>query len=103
MKSDEWKLVELVKVSEAAPLLKEKRCQVVGAAKSLVAWSHEGRVCKVVAFAFLVGGNPLPASSAIWPAVSSGLWLPRPERKRYRKPFNRNRRVHRICGTFVMG
>ncbi len=42
LKSNEQKLDELVKVSEAAPLLDEKGFQAVTAAKCLVAWSHEG-------------------------------------------------------------
>ncbi|MHA7176161.1 IS110 family RNA-guided transposase [Arthrobacter sp. Sr24] len=63
LKSNEQKLDELVKVSEAAPLLEEKGFQAVAAAKCLVAWSHEGRVRSEAAFASLAGVNPIPASS----------------------------------------
>ena len=63
LKSNEQKLDELVKVSEAAPLLEEKGFQAVTAAKCLVAWSHEGRVRSEAAFASLAGVNPIPASS----------------------------------------
>lgn len=58
LKSNEQKLDELVKVSEAAPLLEEKGFQAVTAAKCLVAWSHEGRVRSEAAFACLAGVNP---------------------------------------------
>ena len=63
LKSNEEKLDELVKVSEAAPLLQEKGFGAVTAAKCFVAWSHEGRVCSEAAFACLAGVNPIPASS----------------------------------------
>lgn len=63
LKSNEQKLNELIKVSEAAPLLEEKGFQAVTAAKCLVAWSHEGRVRSEAAFACLAGVNPIPASS----------------------------------------
>ena len=63
LKSNEQKLDELVKVSEAAPLLAEKGFAAVTAAKCLVAWSHEGRVRSEAAFACLAGVNPIPASS----------------------------------------
>lgn len=63
LKSNEQKLDELVKVSEAAPLLEEKGFRAVAAAKCLVAWSHEGRVRSEAAFACLAGVNPIPASS----------------------------------------
>lgn len=63
LKSNEQKLDELVKVSEAAPLLEEKGFQAVAAAKCLVAWSHEGRVRSEAAFSCLAGVNPIPASS----------------------------------------
>ncbi|QHK18551.1 IS110 family transposase [Pseudarthrobacter psychrotolerans] len=63
LKSNEQKLDELVKVSEAAPLLEEKGFRAVTAAKCLVAWSHEGRVRSEAAFACLAGVNPIPASS----------------------------------------
>jgi len=63
LKSNEKQLGELVKVSEAAPLLEEKGFKAVTAAKCLVAWSHEGRVRSEAAFACLAGVNPIPASS----------------------------------------
>ena len=63
LKANEQKLDELVKVSEAAPLLEEKGFRAVTAAKCLVAWSHEGRVRSEAAFACLAGVNPIPASS----------------------------------------
>ncbi|TDU22516.1 transposase IS116/IS110/IS902 family protein [Arthrobacter sp. JUb115] len=63
LKSNEQKLDELVKVSEAAPLLMEKGFRAVAAAKCLVAWSYEGRVRSEAAFACLAGVNPIPASS----------------------------------------
>jgi transposase len=63
LKSNEQKLDELVRVSEAAPLLEEKGFRAVTAAKCLVAWSHEGRVRSEAAFACLAGVNPIPASS----------------------------------------
>ncbi|MCZ9880588.1 IS110 family RNA-guided transposase [Arthrobacter sp. B2a2-09] len=63
LKTNEKQLDELVKVSEAAPLLEEKGFQAVTAAKCLVAWSHEGRVHSEAAFACLAGVNPIPASS----------------------------------------
>lgn len=63
LQSNEQKLDELVKVSEAAPLLEVKGFRAVTAAKCLVAWSHEGRVRSEAAFACLAGVNPIPASS----------------------------------------
>lgn len=63
LKSNEQKLDELVKVSEAAPLLEEKGFRAVAAAKCLVAWTHEGRVRSKAAFACLAGVIPIPASS----------------------------------------
>lgn len=63
LKANELKMNELVKLSEAAPLLEIKGFQAVTAAKCLVAWSHEGRVRDEAAFACLAGVNPIPASS----------------------------------------
>lgn len=63
LNSNEQKLDELVKVSEASPLLEEKGFGAVTAAKCLVAWSHAGRVRSEAAFACLAGVNPIPASS----------------------------------------
>ncbi|MGP9649455.1 IS110 family transposase [Glutamicibacter sp. AOP38-B1-38] len=56
-------LDELVRVSEAAPLLEETGFKAIAAAKCFVAWSHEGRVRDEAAFACLAGVNPIPASS----------------------------------------
>lgn len=61
--ANEKQLNELVKASEAAPLLEEKGFQAITAAKCLTAWSHEGRVRNEAAFASLAGVNPIPASS----------------------------------------
>ncbi|MFC5128976.1 IS110 family transposase [Paeniglutamicibacter kerguelensis] len=63
LQSNEQKLDELVRASEAAPLLEVKGFRAVTAAKCLVAWSHEGRVRSEAAFACLAGVNPIPASS----------------------------------------
>lgn len=60
---NEKQLDELVKASEAAPLLEEKGFGAVSAAKCLSAWSHQGRVRNEAAFASLAGVNPIPASS----------------------------------------
>jgi transposase len=61
--ANENQLDELVKVSEAAPLLEETGFAAISAAKCLAAWSHEGRVRNEAAFASLAGVNPIPASS----------------------------------------
>lgn len=63
LKANEQQLDELVKVSEAAPLLQEKGFGAISAAKCLTAWSHEGRVRNEAAFASLAGVSPIPASS----------------------------------------
>lgn len=63
LKTNERQLDELVKASEAAPLLKEKGFGAISAAKCLTAWSHEGRVRNEAAFASLAGVSPIPASS----------------------------------------
>lgn len=63
LQSNEKQLDELIKVSEAAPLLELKGFRAVTAAKCLVAWSPEGRVRSEAAFACLAGVNPIPASS----------------------------------------
>ncbi|WP_420179916.1 IS110 family transposase [Paenarthrobacter sp. TA1.8] len=60
---NENQLDELVKASEAAPLLEETGFAAISAAKCLTAWSHEGRVRNEAAFASLAGVNPIPASS----------------------------------------
>ena len=57
LESNEQKLDELVRVSEAAPLLEEKGFRAMTAAKCLVAWSHEGRVRSEADFACLAGGR----------------------------------------------
>jgi hypothetical protein len=63
LKGNEKQLDELVKASEAAPLLEETGFKAISAAKILIAWSHEGRVRNEAAFASLGGVNPIPASS----------------------------------------
>lgn len=61
--ANETQLDELIKASEAAPLLQEKGFGVISTAKCLTAWSHHGRVRDEAAFASLAGVNPIPASS----------------------------------------
>jgi transposase len=56
-------ITELVKVSEAAPLLDVKGFGAVTAATCLTVWSHQGRVHSEAAYAALAGVNPIPASS----------------------------------------
>lgn len=63
LRSNESELVNLVKMSEAAPLLEEKGFGAVSAAKCLAAWSHYGRGRTEAEFASLAGVNPIPASS----------------------------------------
>jgi hypothetical protein len=63
LRANEKQLDELIKASEAAPLLKEKGFKAISAAKCLSAWSHRGRVRSETAFASLAGVNPIPASS----------------------------------------
>lgn len=63
LSSNENLLDELVRVSEAAPLLEETGFKAIATAKCFVAWSHEGRVRDEAAFACLAGVNPIPASS----------------------------------------
>lgn len=63
LQANEKQLDELVKASEAAPLLDEKGFAAISAARCLTAWSHEGRVRNEAAFASLAGVNPIPASS----------------------------------------
>ncbi|MEW1981447.1 IS110 family transposase [Citricoccus sp. NPDC079358] len=63
LQANEKQLDELVKASEAAPLLAEKGFRAISAAKCLTAWSHQGRVRNEAAFASLAGVNPIPASS----------------------------------------
>ena len=60
---NEQQLDELVRVSEAAPLLQETGFKAISAAKCLAAWSHHGRVRTEAEFASLAGVNPIPASS----------------------------------------
>lgn len=61
--ANEQQLDELVRVSEAAPLLDDIGFKAITVAKCFVAWSHEGRVRNEAAFACLAGVNPIPASS----------------------------------------
>lgn len=63
LRDNEKQLDELVKASEAAPLLEEKGFAAISGAKCRAAWSHEGRICNEAAFASLTGVNPIPASS----------------------------------------
>jgi transposase len=63
LQANEKQLEELVKASEAAPLLEEKGFGAISAAKCLTVWSHKGRVRNEAAFASLAGVNPIPASS----------------------------------------
>lgn len=63
LRANERQLDELVRASEAAPLLQEKGFRAVTAAQCLTAWSHHDRVRNEAAFASLAGVNPIPASS----------------------------------------
>lgn len=63
IKTNNDQITELVKISEAAPLLQENGFGPVTAAICLTAWSHHGRVHSEAAFASLAGVNPIPASS----------------------------------------
>lgn len=56
-------ITDLVKVSEAAPLLDVKGFGAITAATCLTVWSHQGRVHSEAAYASLAGVNPIPASS----------------------------------------
>lgn len=56
-------LTELITVSEAAPLLRQRGFGPVSVAICLTAWSHHGRIRSEAAFAALAGVNPIPASS----------------------------------------
>lgn len=56
-------LTELIRVSEAAPLLDEMGFGPVSLAICLTAWSHAGRIHTEAAFASMAGVNPIPASS----------------------------------------
>jgi transposase len=57
------RMAELVRASQAAPLLEKTGIGPVTAAICLTAWSHHGRVRSEAAFAALAGVNPIPASS----------------------------------------
>lgn len=63
LRANEKQVNELVKASEAEPLLQQKGFGVINAAKCLTAWSHQDRVHSEAAFASLAGVNPIPASS----------------------------------------
>lgn len=63
IKTNTTRITELVKISDAAPLLQETGFGPVTAAICLTAWSHHGRVRSEAAFASLAGVNPIPASS----------------------------------------
>lgn len=72
LKTNERQLDELVKASEAAPLLKEKGFGAISAAKCLTAWSHEGRVRNEAAFTSLAGVSPIPARQGPEPCPPYG-------------------------------
>lgn len=57
------RISELVQASPATELLHKTGIGPVTAARTLVAWSHPGRVTNEAAFAALAGVNPIPASS----------------------------------------
>lgn len=61
--SNSTRMDELVRASQAAPLLEKTGIGTVTAAICLTAWSHHGRVRSEAAFAALAGVNPIPASS----------------------------------------
>lgn len=63
IKTNTAQITELVKISDAAPLLQETGFGPVTAAICLTAWSHHGRVRSEAAFASLAGVSPIPASS----------------------------------------
>jgi len=66
------RISDLVAASPAAELLEKTGIGPVTAARTLVAWSHPGRVKSEAAFAAIAGVNPIPASSgATSPAVST--------------------------------
>ena len=54
---------DLVHASPAAELLEKTGIGPVTAARTLVAWSHPGRIKNEAAFAAIAGVNPIPASS----------------------------------------
>lgn len=60
---NDQQVTELVKVSEAAPLLEVKGFGAVTAATCLTVWSHQDRIHSEAAFVSLAGVNPIPASS----------------------------------------
>lgn len=57
------RISELVETSPAAELVRKTGIGPVTAARTLVAWSHPGRVKSEAAFAAIAGVNPIPASS----------------------------------------
>src|SRR5699024_1865556 len=61
--TNEQQLDELVRISEAAPVLEEIGFQAISAAKCVAAWTHHGRISTEAEFASLAGVNPIPASS----------------------------------------
>lgn len=66
-------ITDLVKVSEAAPLLDVKGFGAITAATCLTVWSHQGRVHSEDAYASLAGVYPIPAS----PGNTVRHWLNR--------------------------
>lgn len=57
------RISELVETSPTAELLHKTGIGPVTAARTLVAWSHPGRVKSEAAFAAMAGVYPIPASS----------------------------------------
>jgi transposase len=57
------RISDLVEASPAAGLLQKTGIGPVTAARTLVAWSHPGRINSEAAFAAIAGVNPIPASS----------------------------------------
>lgn len=57
------RISELVETSPAAELLRKTGIGPVAAARTLVAWSHPGRVTSEAAFAAMAGVSPIPTSS----------------------------------------
>lgn len=57
------RISDLVQASPAAELLEKTGIGPITAARTLVAWSHPGRIKSEAAFAAIAGVNPIPASS----------------------------------------
>lgn len=63
LRHNHTRMTDLIRASEAAPLLEKIGVGALTAAVVLTAWSHPGRVRSEAAFAALAGVNPIPASS----------------------------------------